>query len=323
MNRRAIEQHDPARDLARNRLALAAVQWALPIGLVALALGYEYTEHVMVDHQNVMALISPEVVLFGLIGPGAVAATIFVMRRMLEHQADAQAELARLNASLEQKVADRTAALAAQNTALESANVQLRKLDELKSDFVAMVSHELRAPLTILNGALEVAQTSRESFPPATRNTLDLMTSESRRLTDFVRTILDVSRIEAGKVDVNLGAVALPPLLEQAAALILSHSHRPIVRDYASDLPPALADETLLEQVMMNLLRNADKYSPAGRPILLSVRQVDPGHLRVGVRDQGPGIAPIQQEFVFERFARGVNGESAPPGWGLGLYLSR
>ena len=308
--------------IASKRAYIRLLQWALPLSLFVLSTAYEFGEHQIGHGDPIAALVNAEVLLFGIVGPCAVAAAIGYIRRMVDAQDEAQITLERLNRELEGKVVERTLALEHQNGELARANAQLRSLDEMKSEFVAMVSHELRAPLTILNGALEVA-TQDKALPQTSRGTLAIMASESKRLTDFVQTILDLSRIEAGKLRVNPGPVAIRPLLEQAAGVILSQSARPLIWDHCDDLPPAWADEVLLEEVLRNLIRNADKYSPPGQPIHLSACLQDGRRIRIGVRDHGHGIAPEAQTRIFDRFDRGDARESAPAGWGLGLYLAR
>lgn len=299
---------------------LLLIQVALPLFLCFLSAAYEFREHAQ-EAGEVVSFINGEVIVFGLIGPIAVAITIAIFRRMLAAQNAAKQDVESMNTQLEQKVTERTIELAEQNNQLAYANEQLHKLDEMKSEFVAMVSHELRAPLTVMNGAMEMTLRD-DALTLHTRNTMAIMAGESKRLTDFVQTILDLSKLEAGKLQVNLGPVALRPLMEQAAGMILAQSNRPVVWDIAANLPPAWADEVLLEEALRNLIRNADKYSPRGKPITLSAKQ-ESNRIYLGVRDEGRGVAAQAQERIFDRFARGESGESAPPGWGLGLYLAR
>ncbi|MGC8782014.1 MAG: sensor histidine kinase [Anaerolineae bacterium] len=195
------------------------------------------------------------------------------------------------------------------------------KIGLLKSEFVALVSHELRAPLTALNGGLEVALQTADTLPPQARRILEAMVDESRRLTQLVQSILDVSRLEAGRLTLNLGPVAVAPLLHRAAEVIIG-DRRPIRWHLPAQIPPVWADEVYYEQIIRNLLRNADKYSPAGQPVEVHVTVEEAG-VRVEIVDHGPGIAPAVQAVMFERFTRGQTGENAPAGWGLGLYFAR
>lgn len=302
---------------------LRVAQWALPVFLFMIATGFEFLEHVFgifeLSDNNMM---SAEIILFGIIGPVAVWFAIAYVRYLLNQERQAQLELSHLNRELESKVADRTRILKLRNEQLAKANAELQELDQLKSDFVALVSHELRAPLTTLNGGLELATQTSETLPPKARDILEIMTIESRRLTDLVQSILDVSRLEAGKLEFAPGPVAVRPLIEQAATVVLASNQREVDWDIATNLPPVWADETYLEQVIRNLIRNADKYSAEEYPIHIYASQQGE-QVRIGVKDHGPGIAPENQAYIFDRFSRLQNDEQAPSGWGLGLYLGQ
>lgn len=302
-------------------LDLDVLQWALPIFLAVTAITFELVEHIQKDELMDAGFIG-ELIIFGFMGPIIIRGLILWMRDLMTAEKRTSAELHTLNRDLEKKVNERTATLAQQNAELDRLNRELRDLDEMKSDFVAMVSHELRAPLTALNGGLELALQSSESLPPRSRAVLEIMEEESRRLTDFVQTILDVSRLEAGKLALTLGPVAVRPLIEQAAAVVLASSPRKVEWNIAADLPPILGDETYLEQTVRNFISNADKYSPATRPIHLCA-ELQGDKVRISVKDYGPGIPAEMGERLFSRFDRLQSGESSPSGWGLGLYLGR
>jgi len=307
-------------------LDLNILQWAVPFFLSTTAILFELAEHLRKGETLDLAF-DAEVIIFGFMGPTIIAFIIAWMRELVKAEVKATEEIRLLNRSLEQKVAERTAELAERNRQLEEANRQLeeanrqlRHLDEMKSEFVSLVSHELRAPLTTLNGGLELAMQSADSLPPQARHTLEMMVNESARLTRLVQTILDVSRLEAGKLEIHLGPVAVRPLMEQAAAVILPH--RSIQWKFSENLPPVWADEIHLEEVLRNLMRNADKYSPPDAVIELCACQ-EGEQVRISVRDHGPGVPEEYQQYIFERFGRVRSGESAPPGWGLGLYFAR
>jgi signal transduction histidine kinase len=302
-------------------LDLDVLQWALPIFLAVTAIAFELVEHIQKDELMDAGFIG-ELIIFGFMGPIIIRGLIVWMRSLVAAEKRTSGEIQALNRDLEKKVNERTAALEQRNAELDLANRELRDLDEMKSDFVAMVSHELRAPLTALNGGLELALQSSESLSPRSRAVLEIMEDESRRLTTFVQTILDVSRLEAGKLAITLGPVAVRPLVEQAAAIVLASSPRNIQWDIMPDLPPIWGDETYLEQAIRNFISNADKYSPADRPIhLCAALQGD--QVRISVKDYGPGVPAGMKERVFSRFGRLQSQESSPSGWGLGLYLGR
>jgi signal transduction histidine kinase len=300
---------------------LNILQWILPLGLALTSFAYEFVEHGLNEELHFELEFVGEVLIFGLMGPLCISFIIAWMRRLVAAERQASAEIQALNRELENKVIERTAALEQRNTELDKANHELQKLDEMKSDFVSLVSHELRAPLTAINGGLEVALQSADSLPPASRRTLEAMMNESARLTQFVQTILDVSRLEAGRITLNLGPVPVAPILHRSVEVILG-THREVKWNLPANIPPVWADEIHYEEIFRNLLLNADKYSPPKTPIEINVH-VDASSIRVEVTDHGVGIPIDMQEKIFERFQRGQNSESAPPGWGLGLYFAK
>jgi signal transduction histidine kinase len=302
-------------------LDLDVLEWALPIFLAVTAVTFELVEHVQKDELLDAGFIG-ELIIFGFMGPIIIRGLIVWMRNLVAAEKDTSAEIQALNRDLEKKVNERTATLQQRNAELDRLNRELRDLDEMKSDFVAMVSHELRAPLTALNGGLELALQSGENLSPRSRAVLEIMEDESRRLTDFVQTILDVSRLEAGQLAITLGPVAVRPLVEQASAIVLSSSQRRIEWNMTPDLPPIWGDETYLEQTIRNFILNADKYSPADQPIHLCA-ELEGDRVRISVKDHGPGVPADMGERVFSRFGRLQSAETSPAGWGLGLYLGR
>jgi signal transduction histidine kinase len=296
-------------------------QWVVPSFLSVTAIIFELVEHGS-ENDWVGAGFMGEMIIFGFMGPIIITLILAWMRLLMKAERQAAAELQTLNRALENKVNERTAALEQRNAELARANQELQHLDEMKSEFVSLVSHELRAPLTTLNGGLELALQNAETISPSARRTLETMVNESARLTKLVQTILDVSRLEAGKMTINPGPVALRPLMEQAAEVILIPNHRPIEWKFSADLPPAWADEIHLEEIIRNLMRNAEKYTPPGSLIHLCA-ELQGDRLCISIKDHGKGVPPDLQDYIFERFGRGQSGENAPPGWGLGLYFAR
>ena len=302
-------------------LDLAVLQWALPSFLAVTAIIFELVEHGS-ENDFIDAGFMGETIIFGLMGPIIIWLVLSWMRQLMNAEKKATAELQTLNYALEKKVEERTAALEQRNAELKRANQDLQHLDEMKSEFVSLVSHELRAPLTTLNGGLELALQEAELLPPFARHTLETMMNESARLTQLVQRILDVSRLEAGKLVINPGLVALRPLMEQAAEVILVPNKRPLDWKFSPDVPPVWVDEIHLEEILRNLMRNAEKYTPPGSTVHLWA-SLQAGMVRIAVRDHGQGIPAGLHEYIFERFGRGRSGENAPPGWGLGLYFAR
>ncbi len=252
-------------------LDLNVLQWAVPLFLAVTAVAFEFVEHGLESESYFELAFLSEVIIFGLMGPVILAFIIAWMRELVKADRQAAGEIQKLNRRLEQKVETRTAELAERNRELAQANRELQQLDEMKSEFVSLVSHELRAPLTTLNGGLELALQSANSLPAQARRILESMVGESLRLTELVQRILDVSRLEAGKLAINLGPVAVRPLMEAAAEVILTPRNRLLEWKFAENLPPVWADEIHLEEIVRNLMRNAEKYSPPDS-IILPVR---------------------------------------------------
>jgi PAS domain S-box-containing protein len=198
------------------------------------------------------------------------------------------------------------------------------RAEQIKRDFVSMVSHELRTPLTPLKGFLaSLVEGTVEDSPDERQEYYRIMLRQAQRLERTVSDMIDASQIDAGELVVDLQPVPLDHLL---ARLVRDfgeqRADRPLV---LGDAAPAivLADPFRVEQVVLNLLSNADKYSPAGLPILVSATRHERG-ITVSVRDMGPGIGPEQHEQIFDRFFRVKDGTVArQPGSGLGLYIAR
>ncbi|NNJ09870.1 hypothetical protein EKD04_005980 [Chloroflexales bacterium ZM16-3] len=322
---RAIHVPQPTRPTGVSSLrAVSIIRFVLPLILCLLALGFEFGEHGGASEtQRAGWPGMSEMVIFGMLGPAAVFATMSYVVALLRKINVVQARLTEMNQGLERLVTERTTDLQTSNADLAQANRQLHELDEMKSDFVALVSHELRAPLATLNGGLEVALQHPEDLPLRARRVLDLVMGETLRLTQFVQTILDVSQLEAGKLRLNCGPLAVRPMLRRAAEIVFGPDEQRIVWQIPTSLPPAWGDEVYAEEAVRNLLRNAQKYAPPQSPIELTALQVG-NAMRVCITDYGPGIPAEAQGKIFERFYRAGQGdEHAPHGWGLGLHFAR
>ncbi|RME71434.1 MAG: sensor histidine kinase [Chloroflexi bacterium] len=304
---------------------LKLIQWLLPLGLFLLASTYESVEHILRGQEGMTFNFNAEVLIFGIIGPVIVGLVLHWIRGQLVKLEEANRQIQALNSELEQRVAERTAELAQKNEALEKANEELKALDTLKSDFVSLVSHELRAPLTNINGGIELIAAERSHLSSARQEVLDILQRESKRLTRLVQNILDISLLEAGRLTNRPGFLPLRPFLCQLlkGRVPANGKHR-LVIDVQTDLPPAWADETHLGDVVVNLVDNAIKYSPEGGEIRVAARPYNEHELVISVSDQGIGIPPSAQPRLFERFYRANNGTDREVyGHGLGLYFCR
>ncbi len=202
---------------------------------------------------------------------------------------------------------------------------ELRRLSALRADFVSLVSHELRAPMaSVVGSAQTLRQRWRELNPDQRESFLALIGSETERLAALVGDVLDTSRIEAGTFtyrfsDVDLGAL----VRDSVAGVSVAQDEVAVVADVHGELPSVRGDRDRLQQVLMNLLDNAVKFSPAGEEVRVSAFHQD-SQVRIEVTDRGPGIPPEQQGVIFEKFGRG-HGDGSPgkPGTGLGLFIAR
>lgn len=321
-----------AQNLPRPRALrlLDIVRWVLPLALGVVAWVFEWTEHLSAEHEPLTPGFYGEVLLFGVVGPVVVAIVLTWVRRLVITLQATTSALEAVNRDLETIVVQRTANLQAatgeladRNRQLARANEELRELDRMKSDFVSLVSHQLRAPLTNINGALELVSQDADLLPAVSQRTLRILADEGHRLSHMIETILDVSRLEAGQLTPSAGPVALEPLLARVCASVVANEadRRDWKLEVTPELPPVWADETLLEEIVRNLVENAVRYSRPGQPIDVSARRA-PGSVTISVADHGPGIPAEKQRDIFRSFFRLDQSESAPGGYGLGLYFA-
>jgi PAS domain S-box-containing protein len=239
-----------------------------------------------------------------------------------EQLEQAHAELERLNSNLEEKVAEKTLSLSAAYEQLEAQNRTLQQLDALKSDFVSLVSHELRAPLTNIAGGIELVLHQVRRLPQPTAETLALVQAEIERLTRFVETILDLSALDAGRMPLYPAPLALSDLLPQWQRQIRHLPDQQRVQwQIPNDLPLVLADDQALSSIIFHLLDNAFKYAPQGNITVSAAQQGD--WITLQVRDEGEGIPPESINLLFQQFYRRNRDNQTIYGHGLGLYIVR
>lgn len=202
-----------------------------------------------------------------------------------------------------------------------AATDRLEALDRAKSAFVAMASHELRTPLTALAGYSELLAT-RAFSSDEVRRQAEIMHRQTRRLAGIIDDFLDLSRLERGEAPpLRLAAVAVGSALASAAELLRGpRGVRQIVVDCAPGLPPLRADPHALERILVNLLSNALKYSPAHTAVTVQAR-ARAGAVVISVEDAGRGIAPDALPRVFEPYFRAPDAVGRAPGSGLGLAM--
>ncbi|HVL33643.1 MAG TPA: ATP-binding protein [Actinomycetota bacterium] len=191
-------------------------------------------------------------------------------------------------------------------------------------DFVSVVAHELRSPLAAIKGFARTLVVREHDLPAEKRvHYLTLIDEQSDRLARLVGDLTEATRIESGGIRLDRDEVDLGMVIKELADGFRGKwSDRPLVLDVPDDLSPvAYADRRRLEEILINLIDNACKYTPPGHPVEVSVRRVD-GSLSVSVRDHGPGIPEEERARIFEKFHR-IDTASGIEGSGLGLYIVR
>jgi signal transduction histidine kinase len=301
------------------------MRWLLPAAIALLAAIYQISlaRFVRENHGD-MVHYGLEILLYAVVYPIVFWFLLGIVSMWVKQKEQAEAEVYRLNIDLQQLVEQRTAELEAKAEALTEANRRLQELDRLKSEFVSLVSHELRAPLTNVRGAIELMEKSC-SAPDATCSKMfSLVSDQTSRLSRVIDDVLNVSRIESGELHLSLTAVDIAQLADRVIDDISTRQTGHIFRQFKrKNLPMVWADADRLYEVIANLLDNAAKYSPAQSEIVLEVETIDRAGV-VSVRDTGPGIPREEQDKIFEKFYRLDQGDARETyGYGLGLFLCR
>ncbi len=233
-------------------------------------------------------------------------------------------EIRQLNASLNQQVAVRTRELAEKVAELAQANVELRKLDQTRAEFVSLVSHQIRAPLTNMRGAVERLQMSCGVNNSSCSHMFTIIDQQVCRLDRLVQDVLDANYLEAGELTLQLEPVSVLPAVRRVTEQTrVRLSDRPLYLRETPGLPLVYADRDRLMEALANLLDNADKYAPPDTAVFIETR-ADELEVVISVRDGGPGLPSDRLERIFDKFYR-VDGSDAQAayGYGLGLYVCR
>jgi signal transduction histidine kinase len=225
------------------------------------------------------------------------------------------------------RATDQRLVLAETNASLSLASRELAAASGHKSDFLANMSHELRTPLNAIIGFSEVLE--QRMFGELNERQAEYVSDihgSGRHLLDLVNDILDLSKVEAGRMDVDATEFALGDTIEATLSYVRERAAKHAI-ELASDVPLTLgtlvADERKIRQVLLNLLSNAVKFTPDGGWIGVTARRQD-GEVQVSVRDTGIGIAPEDQAKVFEEFRQlGKPSDRSREGTGLGLALAK
>ena len=202
----------------------------------------------------------------------------------------------------------------------------LEELERLRAEFLGMVSHELRMPLTAIKGSAATALNSTSSVNPAEAyQFFRIIDEQADRMRSLINDLLDVTRVEAGMLSITPEASSVASLVDQATAAFLGGGAGNRVEvALPPDLPPVAADRQRVVQVLGNLLANASKYSPASSPITVTAARQD-SHVAVSVTDEGRGVSAEELPQLFRKFLRirSADGETDVGGEGLGLAIAK
>jgi signal transduction histidine kinase/ActR/RegA family two-component response regulator len=243
----------------------------------------------------------------------------------LEEKRQHLEDIERMNADLELKVRERTRDLEVVNLKLQDSNRSLQRANSLKSEFLANMSHELRTPLNAIIGFSELLlDKTFGTLSEEQRDYVIDILSSGRHLLELINDILDLSKIEAGKMKLSLDVFDLAPAVDEAMALLrveAGRKHIELLCDLEEPNLQVLADRSKLKQILYNLLANAVKFTPeGGRVALRSRRAADV--LTIAVADTGIGIREEDQDRIFEAFTQVDASYSRKyQGTGLGLTL--
>ncbi len=204
---------------------------------------------------------------------------------------------------------------------LSALNRKLQELDQLRADFLAMLTHNFRTPLAAIRCSLDVLAEEWKGHEFG-RRMLEIAEENIARVNGLVDDLLDLSRIETGQLELHLEPVALVPLIQGVLKQVAGLARQKRIRlglTVEGEIPPIPADHARLEQILLNLIGNALKFTPEGGEVQVEVTRVG-AEILLTVADTGPGLKPEERERVFEKFYRGAGQEA---GTGLGLYICK
>jgi signal transduction histidine kinase/ActR/RegA family two-component response regulator len=245
--------------------------------------------------------------------------------RDISQQKKAELALQKANEELELRVSERTEALEASNREMQIAKQEADKANHAKSEFLSRMSHELRTPLNAILGFSQILE--KEDLTEFQKDSISYVLKGGRHLLDLINEVLDIARVEAGRIGLSVEPISLASVVSEASALVrplADQRNIQLIEDFATlNDAYALADCQRLKQVIINLLSNGIKYNHVGGQVGISCQTNSKGKIRLEVRDTGPGIAPEDIEKLFTPFERLSAAYSEVEGSGLGLALSQ
>ncbi|OJU79736.1 MAG: hypothetical protein BGO11_01825 [Solirubrobacterales bacterium 70-9] len=292
----------------------------------------ELRDSISDDTRNTAILVGIGLIA-GLIGALLLfAGLITAMRRPLEALVDAAGRLAAGDRSTRVEVGglSETATLGKafndMAAELELEASERDQLDRMKDEFVLTASHELRSPLTSVQGFAELLMMERDSLTQRQVETVEIILDNCRHLVRLLNDLLDLARSDAGRLAIRPRPTRLGPLIEDVVRTLRAQteaSEQTLTEKIDANLPLVEVEPDRIRQILVNLVTNAHEYSPKRASIEVTARVTD-AEVEIDVIDDGPGIPPAQMEHIFERFVRGDAGlTQRVGGTGLGLAISK
>lgn len=216
------------------------------------------------------------------------------------------------------------------NQELNEANSKLKELAEMKEEFLALTTHDLRSPLTVISGVISFFTSGRlGELSPEQKNMVSMMERNTQNLIELVNDLLDASKLESGTMRLDISAVDVREVIGELRETMLvplsKEKEIQLVETFPEDLPVVKADRAKLRRILLNLLSNALKFTGKGGRVEISADEPDQdGRVRISVSDTGVGIAPEDVDRLFDKYeqtrSRATRGEK---GTGLGLYITK
>jgi signal transduction histidine kinase len=280
------------------------VSWAIPMNILSmivggggLALGYQIA--------GILGLV-----IFFL----PIALTIYAFRLYV---AQTKAQMERLEETIAERTSD-----------LQRVNEELRKSNQIKTSFVSVINHEMRTPVTAILGYVELSLNDKTPLPPFQLDLMHRIHNQGQRLANLANNLLDISRLEEGKLSLDIQALDVAVIIDQAITAIklaVEQKHISIAVDLPDALPNICGDPQRVSQVLANLLSNAVKYTPDTGSVTVTAEVDDPaGMVKISVVDTGVGISADLLPHVFDRFYRAEHDlRMNVVGVGLGLSVTK